>query len=557
MHWLEKVLPEGSVAGGLATLSFAVVLGLLLGAIRVRGIGLGVAAVFFAALGLGAIGLRVNPDVLQFMRDFSLIVFIYTIGLQVGPSFFGSLRAEGLKLNALATLTIVLGVLMAAGLVWLTRSPGASGAGIFVGAFATTPGLAAAQEGLRGTLFTPARADAEKTMTLAYALTYPLGIIGPIFLIPFFRAIFRVRLYEERRALEIRDASQRPRREHVDIEVTRNEPVGVALKDLHCVQGRGIVFSRLLRDQKLTVPAAETRIQMGDVVRVVGTRALLAEVVAALGRESKLDLSSVSHDVELARLIVTRRSALRRSLRELDLTNRYGVTLARVNRAGVELVPGANLRLMFGDLVSAVGPAGGLKHVEQELGNSQEAADAPQLIPIFLGFVLGILAGSIPLVLPGMRSGLKLGLAGGPMLVAIALSRIGNIGPLVWYMPSVAQTMLRDFGMAVFLACAGLAVGADFPSILGGGTGFKLILWGALITLVPMFVVGAFARIFLKLNFITLAGLTAGAMTSSPTLLFAGDYTKSKEVAVAYAAVYPLSTLLPVFCAQILVATLS
>jgi putative transport protein len=295
---------------------------------------------------------------------------------------------------------------------------------------------------------------------------------------------------------------------------------------------------------------------MGDMLRAVGPSPLLPEVVASLGRESKVDLAKVSQDVQLARMTVSRRSALHKTLRELDLTNRFNVTLARVQRAGVELEPRADFELKFGDVVFAVGPAEGTKRVEQELGNSQEDVDAPKLIPIFLGFVLGILAGSIPLALPGASSGLKLGLAGGPMLVAIALSRIGSIGRLVWYMPSPAASLLRDFGMAVFLACAGLSVGTDFSSLLGGGDALKLLLWGALITLVPMFLVGAFARLLLRVNFVTLTGLTAGAMTSSPTLLFGSEYVKSNEVAVAYAAVYPLSTVLPVFCAQILITVL-
>jgi putative transport protein len=556
MHWLERVLPTGSVAGGLATISFAIVLGLMIGAVRVRGVGLGVAAVFFSALALSAFGLRVNDQVLQFLRDFSLIIFIYTIGLQVGPSFLASLRAEGLKLNILAAITIALGGAMTAALVVATRLPGPSGAGLFTGAFATTPGLAAGQEALRS-MFPPDQlSSADKTVVRAYALTYPFGLIGPILLVPLFRSVFRVNLADERQKLLDRERTYRPPREFIDIEVTSPETVGIALKDLTCVRERGILFSRLLREQKLTVPAATTQIQLGDMLRAVGPQPLLSDVVESLGRESKVDLSKVSQDVQLARLTVTRRTALHKTLRELDLTNHFSVTIARVQRSGVELEPKADFEPKFGDVLFAVGPADGIKRVEQELGNSQEDVEAPRLIPIFLGFVLGILAGSIPLALPGASSGLKLGLAGGPMLVAIALSRIGSIGGLVWHMPNAAAIMLRDFGIAVFLACAGLAVGTDFTSMFGGGYALKLLTFGALITLVPMILVGVVARLLFKLNFVTLTGLTAGAMTSSPTLLFGTEYAHSNQVAVAYAAVYPLSTVLPVFCAQVLITVL-
>lgn len=554
----SELIPAGSAAAGLATISLAVALGLGLGAIRVRGIRLGVSGVLFSSLLFGQLGLAVDAKILEFLRDFALIIFVYAIGLQVGPGFVASLRSEGLRLNILSLLVIFLGAAMTAGIVRAVHLPRVATSGLYAGAFTTTPGLAAGQESLRHTLAaTPDQATAAVgAASLAYTVAYPLGILGPILVIAALRRIFGVQMEKERADLATLEQSKRPPIESLDLEVTQESHAGKMLKEHPQLRLLGITFSRLLRDKTVTVPTGNTVIQIGDVFRAVGSRSNLMELVEAMGRLSNADMGDAGGDVRRMELIVTRTKVLRRPLRELDLIRRAGVTLARVNRSGIELRPTASLRLQFGDRVTAVGPEEGLKMLETELGNSPETLNRPQLIPIFLGIVLGVFIGSIPLAVPGLNLKLRIGLAGGPMLAAILLSQFGNLGSVVWYMPAAANQLFRDFGLAVFLACVGMQAGNQFLHRLAHG-GLQFVVWGALVTVAPVLLVGMFARRVLKMNFLTLSGWVAGAMTSSPALLFADELSASDAPAVAYAAVAPLGILAPILCAQLLVVVMA
>ena len=539
-------------------LSLAVVVGLGLGAIRVRGIRLGVSGVLFSALLFGQLGISVDAKVLEFVRDFALIVFVYAIGLQVGPGFMASLRREGLRLNLLSLAVIGLGALLAIGIVKVTKMPRASASGLYAGAFTTTPGLAAGQEALGHVLANhpDTIAAATDVASLAYTVAYPFGILGPILVIALLRRIFRIDMAQERAAMAAAEQSYRPAVQYVDMEITREEHAGKVLNEHPLLRARGITFSRLLRNNSVIVPTGETEIRVGDVYRAVGQKEALDELINVMGRPSTIDLGN-SGDIRRMDLVVTRTQVLRRQLRELDLTRRTGVTVARVNRSGIELSPTASLRLLFGDRVTAVGPDAGLKTVEEELGNSPDMLNRPQLVPIFLGIVLGVFIGAIPLTIPGLSLKLRIGLAGGPMLAAIALSQLGNVGSVVWYMPVAANQLFRDFGLAVFLACVGLQSGNHFIERVSHGGGIGFIFWGALITLLPILLVGMFARYFLRLNFLTLSGWVSGAMTSSPSLLFSHDLTGSDVPAVAYAAVAPLGMLAPIVCAQLIVVAFS
>jgi putative transport protein len=512
---------------------------------------LGISGVLFSALLFGQLGLTIDPKVLQFLRDFALILFMYAIGLQVGPGFISSLRTEGLRLNVLSVAVLVLGAVMAAAI------GGAHGRiaapGLYTGAFTTTPGLAAAQETLRRTPSAGEQSEIAAARTgLAYTITYPFGVIGPVLVIVALRRVFRIQIKDEQNALAAAEDKRRPPIETLDFEVTQSAQAGKPLRNHPLLRDNNIVFSRLLRGDVLTVLTGETLVQLGDVYRAVGQREHLAELGSAMGRPSTVDLGAAVGDVRRMELVVTRTHVLRRPLSELNLMRRTGVTIARVNRAGVNLIPTASLRLAFADQVTVVGPEAGLKMVEAELGNSPETLNRPRLVPIFLGIVLGVLVGSIPLRFPGLNITLRIGLAGGPLLAAIALSQFGNIGSIVWYMPTSANQLFRDFGLAVFLACVGLQSGDHFLQHAAQGSGVALLLWGAAVTLVPIFIVGCFARLVMQMNFITLSGWVAGAMTSSPALLFADEMAGSDAPAVAYAAVAPLATLVPILCSQIL-----
>lgn len=538
-----------SVAASLAILSLAVTLGLLLGAVPVRGVRLGISGVLFAALLFGQAGLTVDPKVLTFASDFALITFMYAIGLQVGPGFISSLRAEGLKLNLLAAAVLLIGAVLAGAFSWSVGR--AAAPGLYAGAFTSTAGLGAARETLRDRPGAGAGQAARDRAVLAYSITYPCGVIAPIFIIVGLRRLFGVRMDEEKKALAAAEEKRRPPLDLVDFEVTASDHAGAPLRDHPLLRDNAIVFTRLLRGDELTVPSADTLVQVGDVFRAVGPRGRLAELVSALGRPSN-GFARATGDVTAMDLLVTRTEVLHRPLRELDLIRRTGVTLGRVHRAGVDLVPTAGLRLAFADRVTAVGPRAGLKMVEAELGNRSEKLEYSQLVPIFLGIVLGVLLGSIPVALPGLHATVRVGLAGGSLLAAIVLSQLGSIGSLVWYMPPAANQLFRDFGLAVFLACIGLQAGDHFVQRAAQGGGAALLFWGAGLTVLPVFAVACFARLALRMNFVTLSGWVAGTMTSTPALLFSSEMADSSAPAVAYAAIAPLAELLPILCAQAL-----
>ena len=549
---------DTSVPRGLATLSLAVALGMGLGSIRFRGIRLGVSGVLFSALIFGQVGLTVEPHVVGFLRDFALIIFIYCVGLQVGPSFLTSLRAEGLRLNLLSIAAIVLGALFTGVLVKVFRVAPEFGTGLYSGAYTTTPGLAAGQEALKHAFASSPEqaAHASNAAGLAYTVTYPLGILGPTLAIVALRKIFRVRVAEEAAQLKQAKEGRRPMLQTIEFEVTEPAHAGKLLRDHPLLQSHDVIFSRLWRDNAAMVPTGQTEVRIGDIYRVFGPHHEVTKVVAEMGRPAQFDFERATGDVRRQELLVTRTRVLRRTLRELDLIRRTGVTITRVTRAGVDLLAGASLRLQFGDLVTVVGPAAGLKVVEKELGNCPDTLNRPQLVPIFLGIVLGVIVGSIPLRVPGLGTTLRLGLAGGPMLAALVLSQLGNIGSVVWYMPAAANQLFRDFGLAVFLACVGLQAGDHFAQRVWQGGAIAFIVLGIAISILPVLAVGAFARWKWKMNFVTLSGWVSGAMTSSPALLFASDMTHSDEPAIAYAAVAPLGMLSPIICAQLLVVLL-
>jgi putative transport protein len=543
---------KNSIAGGLAILASAVTVGLFIGSIRVRGVKLGVAGVLFSALIFGQLGLSVDPIVLNFLRDFTLILFMYAIGLQVGPGFVTSLRADGLRLNLLAIAVLVLGaVLSAAAAHWLST---AEPAGLFTGAFTTTPGVAAAQEALRRAAATANTNEdsAVARIGLAYSIAYPFGVIGPVLVTLMLRRTFKINIDEEKKSLAADDLKRRPPIEVVDFEVTEPSFAGQFIQGSRVLHGSGVLLSRLLRDHVVTVPNGNTEIRVGDIFRAVGPRDQVNHLISIMGKRSEINLDTAAGDVRRLDLVVTRSHVLRKTLRELNLICRTGVTIARVNRYGIDLVPKASLRLAFADRITVVGPEAGLKVVEEEMGNRPETLDRPQVAPIFLGIVLGVLVGSIPIFIPGMDITLRIGLAGGPLLAAIALSQLGSIGSIVWYMPTSSNQLFRDFGLSVFLACVGLQAGDHFFQRAAHGSGLSLLIWGAIITVLPAFIVGCWARLVNKMNFITLSGWVAGAMTSSTALLFANELSQSDAPAVAYAAVAPLATLIPILCAQVL-----
>jgi putative transport protein len=554
MDWLRQLITHSEgVAHAVLVMSVVAAVGLGLGSLKVRGVGLGVAGVLFAGLAAGHFGLRINHEIQEFAREFGLILFVYTIGIQVGPGFIASLRRNGLPMNLMAAAVVLLGVAVTLGVAFLFMSKDEFpvAVGLFAGATTNTPSLAAAQQALKDV---PSMTEQSvKLPGLGYAVAYPFGIIGIILTMVLVRVLFRVNLQHETEAMARADAAGRGKLETINLEVRNPNLDNLPLRQLPTLAETGVVISRVMKNGKPMVARPELTLQLGDVLHAVGPREKLDDLKLIVGAESKVDVKALPGAISSRRILVTKSESLGKSVHELDLGNRFGVRVTRINRAEVELPPTPGVKLQYGDNLVVVGEEDGIKRVADELGDSVKRLNHPHIIPVFVGIALGVILGSWPISVPGMPAPVRLGLAGGPLLVAIILSRLGNVGSLVWYMPISANFMLREVGIVLFLACVGIRSGDRFVETLVNGHGVQWMLYGALITLVPLVVVGLFARVVMKLNFLPLSGLLAGSMTDPPALAFAGAITGSDAPGVAYATVYPLVMLLRVLCAQAMV----
>ena len=548
------LLDGETAAGAVLVLSLVAALGLALGAVRIRGVGLGIAGVLFVGIAFSHFGVQVAERTREFVRELGLVLFVYSIGLQVGPGFLASLRRHGLRLNLLAAGVVVLGVLTALGLRFAGGVDAPVLVGLLAGATTNTPSLAAAQQALQEALpDATARAAAAKLPGLGYAVAYPFGVLGVILVMVAVRLAFRISVAKETEDLARSQASEIPPLARANLEVTNPNLAGMPLEKVPALAGTGIVVSRIWQDGRLQVPRPETRLGPGDVLLAVGTREELDALRIVVGRESSLDLRALPSAITSKRLIVTRTAASGRTLADLDFVRRFSVQITRVSRAEVELSATPGFELQYGDTVLAVGEPADIQKVAAELGDSPKSLNYPHLIPMFAGIALGILAGSVPFSFPGVPAPVRLGLAGGPLLVAIALSRIGRIGPFVWYMPISANYVLRETGVVLFLAAVGLGAGDVFVETLVRGDGLYWMACGALLTAVPLLVAAVVARLALGLNYLTLCGVLAGAMTDPPALSFATAVSGSEAPSVAYATVYPLTMILRVLSAQFLV----
>lgn len=553
MSSLLDIARLNPVAHAVLVIACVASLGLALGSVKVKGVGLGAAGVLFVGILCGHLKFTLAPDLLAFVRDFGLVLFVYTIGLQVGPGFFTSLRKQGLPLNLMATAIVLLGAVVTVLVAWLLHVDLAAAVGIFTGATTNTPALGAAQEALK-TL--PGLAPERLGLpALGYAVAYPFGILGIILAMLALRWALRVDI-----AAEAENFRREQRRDHEAVErrnviITNPNFNGLKIHQLPAKDKLDVVLSRVkhLGESEVLPVGGHTVLHTGDVVLAVGTRTSLDEFCLIAGKPSAEDLLRAPGRVTYRRVVVTQKRLLGQSLRELQLNQRFGVTLTRVTRGDVELSARADLRLQFGDMVQMVGEEADIGRAAEFFGNSVKELNHTNLIPVFIGIILGVLLGMYPFQLGTMPTPVRLGLAGGPLIVAIILSRIGRIGSLLWYMPANANTLLRELGITLFLACAGLKAGEHFFHVLREGDGLKWMACGAAITLVPLLIVGVAARLLGKLNYLHLCGLLSGSMTDPPALAFASSVTGSDAPSVAYATVYPLTMLLRIVVAQLLV----
>lgn len=555
MEWFAQIEATQPVAYAVLVLFSISVLGLCFGQLKIRKIGLGVTGVLFAGILFGHFGVKIEHSILDFVREFGLILFVYTIGMQLGPSFFASFKKEGLRMNLMAASIVIGGGAIAVAAAWLLKVDFFAVPGLFSGSTTNTPSLGAAQQMLMSVAPTETRAS---LIALGYAVTYPIGVAGIIASLVIFRGIFRVdvKLERERFQAEQRAGYEPLERRNLVVETTHLD--GLTVAELPGVTEFGVRISRIQ-------PAGETAVQnaretsvlhRGDTLLAVGTRPNLDRFQRLVGRVADVNLMKAPGGIGYEKLIVTRRSVLGKSLRELGLDQLHNVTVTRIMRGDVEMTAVPELRLQFGDRLNVVGVREDLLECARSVGNSVKALNETQFIPMFLGIALGVLVGSIPIPLPGIPVPLRLGIAGGPLIVAIILSRIGRWGPLLWHIPLNANLALRELGITLFLACVGLKAGATFFAAAFSANGAAWMTVGILICMVPLLIVGFIGRVFFKFNYLSLCGIIAGSMTDPPALAFANTMAKSDGPAVAYATVYPLTMLLRIVVAQVLVILL-
>ena len=551
MHAIIDLFREGSVAHAILVLSLAVSAGLALGQVRVMKVSLGVGGVLFTGLLLGHLGITVDAPTMDFVREFGLILFVYAIGLQVGPGFFASLRKRGLPLNLLAAGIVLGGTALAALIAWLSGIGIPTAVGLLSGAVTNTPSLGAAQQALKDS--PAARADAAQLLGLGYALAYPFGIFGILFTFQVVRRLFSIDPELERKVFQRAERREVPSIITRDFEVTNPNLAGKTVDELLEVTGRGVVVTRVYRGGVQRVALHDLRLEAGDALHAVGTSSRLEAFRVIVGKESDLGLPTMPSDIVFRPVVVTKKEVVGREIESLGLDEAYGVIVTRIIRAGIEFTPAKGLPLSFGDRLMVVGEATAIERAAKELGDSRDDLEKPQIVPIFVGIALGVLVGSWPIEIPGVPAPVKLGLAGGPLLVAILLARLGKVGPILVYMPNAAKSLLREFGIALFLACVGLKAGEKLVPVLMSRQGLLWVGLGALITIVPLLVAGIVARAAMKLDFVTITGVLSGSMTDPPALAYATQLFGSDAPSIAYATVYPLTMLLRVVLAQLFV----
>ncbi|HHS9123172.1 TPA: putative transporter [Escherichia coli] len=542
------------IALTVSILALVAVVGLFIGNVKFRGVGLGIGGVLFGGIIVGHFvsqaGMTLSSDMLHVIQEFGLILFVYTIGIQVGPGFFASLRVSGLRLNLFAVLIVIIGGLVTAILHKLFDIPLPVVLGIISGAVTNTPALGAGQQILRD-LGTPmAMVD---QMGMSYAMAYPFGICGILFTMWMLRVIFRVNVETEAQQHESTRTNGGALIRTINIRVENPNLHNLAIKDVPILNGDKVICSRLKREETLKVPSPETVIQLGDLLHLVGQPADLHNAQLVIGQEVDTSLSTKGTDLRVERVVVTNENVLGKRIRDLHFKERYDVVISRLNRAGVELVASSDISLQFGDILNLVGRPSAIDAVANVLGNAQQKLQQVQMLPVFIGIGLGVLLGSIPVFVPGFPAALKLGLAGGPLIMALILGRIGSIGKLYWFMPPSANLALRELGIVLFLSVVGLKSGGDFIHTLVDGEGLSWIGYGALITAVPLITVGILARMLAKMNYLTMCGMLAGSMTDPPALAFANNlHPTSGAAALSYATVYPLVMFLRIITPQLL-----
>ncbi len=556
MDWLENLLFNvDSIAHIVLLYAFVIASGVLLGKMKMFGVSLGVTFVLFVGILLGHFGFTGNREILNFIQDFGLILFVFCIGLQVGPSFFSSFKKGGVTMNLIATGVVLLNIAVML-ILWLTLFESEDLpmlVGVLCGAVTNTPGLGAASEALSQTGY------AGPDIANGYACAYPLGVVGIIGATILLRYLCRVNLKKEDEELKQEEQANphiKPHLMHVEV---HNEALsGKTLMAVREFLNRDFVCSRILQNGHVSIPTRDTIFHVGDQLFIVCAEDDAEAIIAFIGKQVEVDWESqdISSPLVSRRILVTQSRVNGKSLGELHFSSIYGVNVTRINRSGMDLFANPHLKLQVGDRLMVVGPQDAVERVANKMGNSLKRLDHPNIVTIFVGIFLGILFGSLPIAIPGMPTPIKLGLAGGPLIVAILIARFGYKLKLVTYTTMSANLMLREIGLALFLASVGIKAGANFVNTVVEGDGLLYVGCGFLITVLPILVMGLVARLKYKLNYFTLMGLIAGSTTDPPALAYANQTAGNDAPAVGYTTVYPLAMFLRILTAQVIILIL-
>ncbi len=552
LDWLISLFTEEGIAHTILLYAFVIAMGVMIGKVKFFGVSLGVTFVLFVGILVGHLGFSANPELMHFMREFGLILFIYSIGLQVGPGFFSSFKKGGMQQNLLAASVVLLGVGVTIALYYIFagRIPMSMFVGILSGAVTNTPGLGAAQEALRQ-LFDAGQITEIPQIALGYAVAYPLGVTGIIFSLIIIRVLFKVSMEKEHEKFK-ENSSSTEGTKIMTLQIHSKAIHGKNLVQIRKLIGRQFVISRLFHEGEYSIPKGETVLHNNDIVLVVAAEEDAEAVKELLGDAIEYDWKESEVKMISRRIVITRDIINGKTLGSLRL-RALNVNCTRVIRSGFDLFASEDLVLQVGDRVVVVGSPESIKRIEEVLGNTLNRLNEPHLITLFIGIFLGIIFGSIPFFIPGMPMPVKLGLAGGPLVVAILLGRFGFKLKLITYTTQSANLLLREIGITLFLASVGIASGDKFVETVVHGDGLLWVACGVLITMIPLLIVGIFGRKVMKMNYFTLMGLLAGSTTDPPALAYANATAGNDAPAVAYSTVYPLTMFLRVILAQILI----
>ncbi len=553
MAWLNDLFWGEGIAHTVLLFAFVIAMGIILGKIKVFGISLGITFVLFVGILVGHFGFRVNHEILHFMKEFGLILFVYSVGLQVGPGFFSSFKKGGIKLNMLASGIVFLGIITTVTIHFITGLPISTMVGILSGAVTNTPGLGAAQEAYRDM-----NGAQDPTIALGYAVAYPLGVVGIILSMIFLRGVFRIKPEAESEDLQNKNAEKTASMKTLSLVVKNPAIAGKPIAEIAGLIDRKFIFSRVCHSpgEQIEIASSNTILNQNDKIFIVTTIQDAKAVTAFIGEEiamDELDWNKLDNQLISRRFMISKSELNGKTIGQLKLRNTFGVNITRVNRSGIDLIAQPNLQLQMGDRVTVVGTEVAVKNVEPVLGNKMKRLNEPNLVPIFIGIFLGVLLGSIPFSFPGIPQPVKLGLAGGPLIVAILISVFGPKYKLVTYTTMSANLMLREIGICLFLACVGIGAGEGFVDTIVNNNGLTWVGFGFIITTLPLLIIGFIGRRIYKLNFFTLMGLMAGSMTDPPALAYANANAGNDAPAISYASVYPLTMFLRVLSAQLLI----